>query len=66
MINHREAQELHEIIGAAIETGDLSELPRAREIASVIVSDTEPAHTSPLTPEQERERATGRMETWQP
>lgn len=42
MVSHKEAQELHEIIGAAIESGDLSDLPRARAIASLIVSDTDP------------------------
>jgi hypothetical protein len=40
-LNHAEAQELHEAIGAAIETGDLSGLRRARELAAVLVSDTE-------------------------
>ena len=39
-ISHDEAQELHETIGTAIETGDPGRLPRAREIAAVIVSDT--------------------------
>jgi hypothetical protein len=39
-LNHSEAQELHEAIGAAIETGDLSTLSRARELAAVLVSDT--------------------------
>jgi hypothetical protein len=39
-ITHDEAQELHEAIGAAVETGDVSGLRRAREIAAIIVSDT--------------------------
>jgi hypothetical protein len=41
MIDNSEAQELHERIGAAIETGDTSGLARARELAAVVVSDTE-------------------------
>lgn len=47
MISHAEAQELHEKIGAAIaitsKEGSASgwELGRAREIAAIIVSDTE-------------------------
>lgn len=42
MIDNKEAQELHELIGAAIETGDTSGLARARELAAVVVSDSEP------------------------
>lgn len=42
MIDNSEAQELHERIGAAIETGDTSSLARARELAAIVVSDTEP------------------------
>lgn len=41
-INHTEAQELHEGIGVALELGDPSGLKRSREIAAIVVSDTDP------------------------
>lgn len=42
MITYNEAQELHQSIGQTIESGDISGLERALELASVIVSDLEP------------------------
>lgn len=45
MISHNEAQELHRIIGQVLLTAegqDMAELERALELASIIVSDTEP------------------------
>jgi hypothetical protein len=44
MISHKEAQELHECIGQGLNrTGDyLVALERALELASVMVSDTDP------------------------
>ena len=44
MLSHKEAQELHECIGQGIErTGDyLVALDRALELASVLVSDSDP------------------------
>jgi hypothetical protein len=39
-LNPAEAQELHEAIGVAIETGDTSGLSRARELAAVLVADS--------------------------
>lgn len=46
MLNIAEAQELHEIIGAAIEQDywtdrDLTDLYRARELAALLLSDIE-------------------------
>jgi hypothetical protein len=61
MLSHKEAQELHRLIGAPIETaregydGDLEvsavmvpvkDLERARELAALIVADTEPSPVS--------------------
>ena len=46
MLSHTEAQELHELIGAALtavrngETAVIAELERALELAALIVSDT--------------------------
>lgn len=49
MISEPEAQELHELIGAAIEAGDTSGLIRARELASLVLSDaTDPAQAAPI------------------
>lgn len=43
MLSHNEAQELHGLIGKMIEYGcDEREMERAREIASLLVSDTDP------------------------
>jgi hypothetical protein len=45
MISLHEAQELHELIGVALEdarngeTGDVAELERAHELVAVVVSD---------------------------
>lgn len=39
MIGLRDAQELHEALGAAIQLGDVDGLGRAREIAALLVSD---------------------------
>jgi hypothetical protein len=44
MISHTEAQELHELIGAALEVApelQKATLERARELAALIVSDTQ-------------------------
>lgn len=58
MLSLKEAQELHELIGGALEevenghTAIIAELERARELAAVIVSDAE--HSTTLTePEKE-------------
>lgn len=40
-VTHGEAQLLHELIGAAIEAEDYTGLRRARELASLVVSDTD-------------------------
>lgn len=52
MLNHDEAQELHECIGQAINRdGDwLVALERAQELAAILVSDTDPANAPPVTP----------------
>lgn len=41
MLNLTEAQELHEMIGVALETGETDPLARALELASILVSDLE-------------------------
>lgn len=53
MLSPTEAQELHELIGVAVEVGDHSGLGRARELAAVLVSDTqgEPMTTTPVRDE---------------
>ena len=38
-MNEAEANELHELVGAAFETGDTTDLRRARELAALVVSD---------------------------
>ena len=47
MIDHTEAQELHELIGAAIEASGTNGLDRAREIAATLVADTIPEEAVP-------------------
>ncbi len=52
MISHAKAQELHDLLGEFIEGGDdgydLSGLFRAREIAAIIVADTEDCEFSKI------------------
>ena len=57
MLNIDEAQELHELIGAAIEAEDYSGLKRARELASIVVTDAEQIHEA----EQAWQREVWRM-----
>jgi hypothetical protein len=54
MITESEAQEMHEAIGATIESGDLEGLARAREIASIVARDVA-AEKEEATPHREEE-----------